>query len=79
MEVQRFDDGVTVQGVSEHPIQARGIATVKIRLGTGIVFEMNMWVVEFEAGAFVILGTDFMVRAGVRLDMGRKECALPDE
>ncbi|GLD98943.1 hypothetical protein PINS_up007661 [Pythium insidiosum] len=74
-----FEDQTQFFGVSETPMKAHGKTTVKIKLGATIVYEMELWVAEFEAHSFVILGTDFMLRAGLRVDLGSKECILPKE
>jgi hypothetical protein len=60
-------------------MSASGKATVKIRLGPCVVYEVEVWVGSFEARSMIILGTDFMVKAGLRIDLLSQECALPEE
>ncbi|OWZ12797.1 hypothetical protein PHMEG_00013981 [Phytophthora megakarya] len=38
-----------------------------------------MWIMEHSAGVDVVLGTDFMIPAGVRLDLFHGTARLPDE
>ncbi|KAJ0392741.1 hypothetical protein P43SY_006021 [Pythium insidiosum] len=54
--VTMFEDQTQFYGVSEAPMKAHGKAVVKVKLGTTVVYEMEFWVADFEAHAFVILG-----------------------
>ncbi|OWY91651.1 LOW QUALITY PROTEIN: hypothetical protein PHMEG_00039681, partial [Phytophthora megakarya] len=38
-----------------------------------------MWIMEHTAGVDVVLGTDYMIPAGVRLDLFHGTARLPDE
>ncbi|ETP20798.1 hypothetical protein F441_05568, partial [Phytophthora nicotianae CJ01A1] len=70
MEVQGFTQGK--QGTSRR-------ALVKITLGWERVYEFELWVMDHSAGVEVVLGTDFMIPAGVRLDLFHAAAQLPDE
>ncbi|POM67866.1 Hypothetical protein PHPALM_16051 [Phytophthora palmivora] len=43
------------------------------------VYEFEMWIMNHSAGVDVVLGTDFMIPAGVRLDLFHGTARLPDE
>jgi hypothetical protein len=66
-------------GVSLDPVGAHGLAKVEIRLGGWVVFETDVWVADFDAQSLVILGTDFMIRAGVVVDLKNRICTIPKE
>ncbi|ETM00030.1 hypothetical protein L917_03216, partial [Phytophthora nicotianae] len=52
---------------------------VKITLGWEMVYEFEMWVTAYSAGVDVVLGTDFMIPAGIRLDLFHGAAQLPNE
>ncbi|KAE9157609.1 hypothetical protein PF004_g32157 [Phytophthora fragariae] len=52
---------------------------VKVTLGWEIVYEFEVWIMDHHAGVDVILGTDFMIPAGIRLDLFNSKAKLPDE
>ncbi|OWZ15138.1 hypothetical protein PHMEG_00011280 [Phytophthora megakarya] len=52
---------------------------VKITLGWERVYEFEMWIIDHSAGVDVVLGTDFMIPAGVRLGLLHGTARLPDE
>ncbi|POM79974.1 Hypothetical protein PHPALM_2245 [Phytophthora palmivora] len=54
-------------------------ALVKITLGWERMYEFEMWIMNHSAGVDVVLGTDFMIPAGVRLDLFHGTARLPDE
>ncbi|GMF66004.1 unnamed protein product [Phytophthora lilii] len=54
-------------------------ALVKITLGWERVYEFEVWIMDHNAGVDVVLGTDFMIPAGVRLDLFHGTARLPDE
>ncbi|GMF17555.1 unnamed protein product [Phytophthora lilii] len=54
-------------------------ASVKITLGWERVYVFDVWIMDHNAGVDVILGTDFMILAGVRLDLFNAIAKLPDE
>ncbi|GMF38644.1 unnamed protein product [Phytophthora lilii] len=52
---------------------------VKITLGWERVYVFDVWIMDHNAGVDVVLGTDFMIPAGVRLDLFNATAKLPDE
>ncbi|KAE8965847.1 hypothetical protein PR002_g28554 [Phytophthora rubi] len=54
-------------------------ALVNVTLGWQHVYEFELWIMDHGAGVDVVLGTDFMIPAGVRLDMFHATARLPDE
>ncbi|KAE9200999.1 hypothetical protein PF004_g18840 [Phytophthora fragariae] len=52
---------------------------VKVTLGWEIVYEFEVWIMDHHAGVDLILGTDFMIPAGIRLDLYNSKAKLPDE
>ena len=53
--------------------------TVKITLGSEVVYEFEVWTMPHHAGVDLILGTDFMIPAGIQLDLFNATAKLPDE
>ncbi|OWY93663.1 hypothetical protein PHMEG_00036859 [Phytophthora megakarya] len=51
----------------------------KITLGWNTVSEFEFWVMDHGAGSEVVLGTDFMIPAGIRLDLFNETAKLPEE
>ncbi|GMF30387.1 unnamed protein product [Phytophthora fragariaefolia] len=43
------------------------------------VYEYELWVMDHRAGVDIVLGRDFMIPAGVRLDLFHATARLPDE
>ncbi|GMF52036.1 unnamed protein product [Phytophthora fragariaefolia] len=54
-------------------------ALAKVTLGWNQVYAYGLWVMNHGAGVDVVLGTDFMIPAGVRLDLFHATARLPDE
>ncbi|GMF58980.1 unnamed protein product [Phytophthora fragariaefolia] len=54
-------------------------ALAKVTLGWKQVYEYELWVMDHGAGVNVVLGTEFMIPAGVRLDLFHATARLPDE
>ncbi|KAE8910980.1 hypothetical protein PF005_g22619 [Phytophthora fragariae] len=54
-------------------------ALVKVMLGWQHVYEFELWIMDHGAGVDVIVGTDFIIPAGVRLSMFYATARLPDE
>ncbi|KAL4127694.1 hypothetical protein PRIC2_006693 [Phytophthora ramorum] len=52
---------------------------VKITLGWEVAYEFEVWIMPHHAGVDLILGTDFMIPAGIRLDLYNSTAKLPDE
>ncbi|OWY98198.1 LOW QUALITY PROTEIN: Eukaryotic/viral aspartic protease [Phytophthora megakarya] len=76
-----FDHGrsLEVRGINPGVLETRRRALVKITLGWERVYEFEMWIMEHSAGVDVVLGTNFMIPAGVRLDLFHGTARLPDE
>ncbi|GMF27873.1 unnamed protein product [Phytophthora fragariaefolia] len=54
-------------------------ALAKVTQGWNQVYEYELWVMDHGAGVDVVLGSDFMIPAGVRLDLFHATTRLPDE
>ncbi|GMF59032.1 unnamed protein product [Phytophthora fragariaefolia] len=70
---------IGVQDITEDKVSSCEWDTVKLTLGSELTYELIIWVVPQCAGVDVILGTDFMIPAGVRLDLLRSTMLNPDE
>ncbi|ETP28185.1 hypothetical protein F442_22523 [Phytophthora nicotianae P10297] len=68
---------IDIQGISEGKVSTTRRALVKITLGWEMVYEFEMWVMAHSAGVDVVLGTDFMIPAGIRLDLFHGAAQLP--
>ncbi|OWY94498.1 hypothetical protein PHMEG_00035744, partial [Phytophthora megakarya] len=51
----------------------------KVTLGWNTVYEFVFWVMDHSAGSVVVLGTEFMRPAGIRLDLFNATAKLPGE
>jgi hypothetical protein len=67
-----------IQGLSQS-VGASMRAEVKITLGWKVAYLFEVWIGEKTGGYDAILGTDFMMCAGIVLDMCRGRMRLPDE
>ena len=65
-------------GIGESVYQTEGRTTVKITIADHLVYKYDMWVGPLK-GQDAILGMDFMVPAGVRLDLADGSVCMPDE
>ncbi|KAI9996136.1 hypothetical protein PInf_013519 [Phytophthora infestans] len=54
-------------------------AVVKVTLGWEVAYDFEVWIMPHHAGVDLILGTDFMIPAGIRLDLYNSAVKLPDE
>ncbi|ETL24286.1 hypothetical protein L916_21700 [Phytophthora nicotianae] len=70
---------IDIQGISEGKVSTTRRALVKITLGWEMVYEFEMWVMAHRADVDVVLGTDFMLPAGIRLDLFYGAAQLPNE
>ncbi|KAI9981079.1 hypothetical protein PInf_010488 [Phytophthora infestans] len=70
---------IDIQGINEGKVSTTRRACVKITLGWEMVYEFEMWVMAHSAGVDVVLGTDFMIPAGIRLDLFHGAAQLPHE
>ncbi|POM64293.1 Hypothetical protein PHPALM_20200 [Phytophthora palmivora] len=68
-----------VRGINPGVLETRRRALVKMTLGWERVYEFEMWIMNHSAGVDVALGTDFMIPAGVRLDLFHGTARLQDE
>ncbi|KAE9086923.1 hypothetical protein PF007_g20576 [Phytophthora fragariae] len=70
---------IDVQGIGKTKVETTIRAMVKVTLGWEIVYEFEVWIMDHHAGEDLILGTDFMIPAGIRLDLYNSKAKLPDE
>ncbi|GMF48452.1 unnamed protein product [Phytophthora fragariaefolia] len=68
-----------IQGFTKGTMATTKRALAKVTLGWNQVYEYELWVMDHGAGVDVVLGTDFMIPAGVRLDLFQATARLPDE
>ena len=66
-----------VEAFGSHTFRALGKAKIKLTLGGYLAYLMDIWVIESQDP--VILGTDFMKSAGVRLDFHNSCVKMPEE
>ncbi|OWZ01458.1 LOW QUALITY PROTEIN: hypothetical protein PHMEG_00027146 [Phytophthora megakarya] len=78
-EVSDHGRSLEVRGINPGVLETRRRTLVKITLRWERVYEFEMWIMEHSAGVDVVLGTDFMISAGVRLDLFHGTARLPDE
>ncbi|POM66448.1 Eukaryotic/viral aspartic protease [Phytophthora palmivora] len=78
-EVPDHGRSLEVRGINAGVLETRRRALVKITLGWERVYEFEMWIMNHSAGVDVVLGTDFMIPAGVRLDLFHGTARLLDE
>ncbi|GMF22446.1 unnamed protein product [Phytophthora fragariaefolia] len=74
-----LDKKVDIQGIAKDKGYTQQRAKVKLTLGWELVYEFEVWIMPHYAGVDVILGTDFMIPAGVRLDPFRSTIKNPEE
>lgn len=65
-------------GIEEDTYLTDGRTRIKVTLAGSLVYHFNVWVGPL-VGQDAILGMDFMVPAGVRLDLADGSVCLPDE
>ncbi|KAE9289635.1 hypothetical protein PR003_g25503 [Phytophthora rubi] len=70
---------IDVQGIGKTKVDTTIRAMVKVTLGWEIVYEFEVWIMDHLAGVDLILGTDFMIPAGIRLDLYNSKAKLSDE
>ncbi|KAG6616833.1 uncharacterized protein IUM83_04804 [Phytophthora cinnamomi] len=68
-----------VQGITKGKMMTTRRAKVKVTLGWERVYVFEVWIMDHCAGVEVVLGTDFMIPAGIRLDLLNATAKLPDE
>ncbi|KAG2793909.1 hypothetical protein PC113_g19604 [Phytophthora cactorum] len=70
---------IDVQGIGNGALTTKRRVLVKVNLERRLVYEFEMWALPHNAGVVVVLGMDFMIPAGVRLDLYRSTAMLPGE
>ncbi|POM76615.1 Hypothetical protein PHPALM_6130 [Phytophthora palmivora] len=65
-------------GIGESVYRTEGRTQIKITMAGSLVYCFDIWVGDL-AGQDAILGMDFMVPAGIRLDLAYGSISLPDE
>ncbi|ETO80876.1 hypothetical protein F444_04722 [Phytophthora nicotianae P1976] len=65
-------------GIGEDVYVTKGRTKIKVTLAGSLVYFFDVWVGEM-TGQDAILGMDFMVPAGIRLDLADGALCLPDE
>ncbi|EGZ29552.1 hypothetical protein PHYSODRAFT_323065 [Phytophthora sojae] len=78
-EVRDNRRSLEVRGINPGVMETRRRALVKITLGWEQAYEFEMWIIDHSAGVDVVLGMDFMIPAGIRLDLFHGAARLPDE
>ncbi|EGZ20551.1 Eukaryotic/viral aspartic protease [Phytophthora sojae] len=78
-DIQGHGRCMEIQGFTKGTMATERRALVKVTLGWARVYEFELWVMDHGAGVDVVLGTDFMIPAGVRLDLFHATARLPDE
>uniref|UniRef100_M4C0Z0 Uncharacterized protein n=1 Tax=Hyaloperonospora arabidopsidis (strain Emoy2) TaxID=559515 RepID=M4C0Z0_HYAAE len=73
------DKQIDVQFIGKSKVFTTSRATVKINLEWEVVYEFEVRIMPHHAGVDLILGTDFMIPAGIRLDLFNATAKLPDE
>ncbi|GMF41172.1 unnamed protein product [Phytophthora fragariaefolia] len=73
------DRQIDIQGIGKGKVLTSSRATVKVTLGWQVVYEFEAWIMPHHAGVDLILGTDFMIPAGIRLALYNSTARLPDE
>ncbi|GMF48423.1 unnamed protein product [Phytophthora fragariaefolia] len=68
-----------VQGITKGKTTTTRRASVKITLGWERLYVFELWIMDHNAGVDVVLGTDFMIPAGVQLDLFQANAKLPEE
>ncbi|GMF47171.1 unnamed protein product [Phytophthora fragariaefolia] len=70
---------IDIQGTGKGKVLTSSRATVKVTLGWQVVYEFEVSIMPHHAGVDLILGTDFMIPSGLRLDLYNSTARLPDE
>ncbi|POM68201.1 LOW QUALITY PROTEIN: Hypothetical protein PHPALM_15666 [Phytophthora palmivora] len=78
-EVPDHGRSLEVRGINPGVLETRRRALVNISLGWERVYEFEMWIMNPSAGVDVVLGTNFVIPAGVRLDLFHGTARLPDK
>ena len=65
-------------GIGENTYLTEGRTKIKITLNASLVYYFDVWVGD-QVGQEMILNMDFLVPAGIRLDLSVGTLVLPDE
>ncbi|KAG3088712.1 hypothetical protein PI125_g18270 [Phytophthora idaei] len=65
--IPNHDRHIEVQEINQGKAAKSRRASVKATLGRERVYVLDVWTMDYNAGVDVVLGTDFMIPAGVRL------------
>ncbi|OWZ07005.1 Eukaryotic/viral aspartic protease [Phytophthora megakarya] len=76
---QRHGRQLEVQGIKKGSMNTTTRVIAKVTLGWNTVYEYEFWVIEHCAGSDVVLGTDFMIPAGIRLDLFNANVNCPEK
>ncbi|EGZ24070.1 hypothetical protein PHYSODRAFT_325222 [Phytophthora sojae] len=79
LEVRNHGRSLEVRGINPGVMETRRRTLVKITLGWEQVYEFEMWIMDHSAGVDVVLGMDFIIPAGIRLDLFHGTARLPDD
>ncbi|OWZ01547.1 Eukaryotic/viral aspartic protease, partial [Phytophthora megakarya] len=77
--IQEHSRQLEVQGIQEGKMSTTTRLKAKVTLGWKTVYEFEFWVMDHSAGSEVMLGTDFMIPAGIRLNLFNTTAKLPGE
>ncbi|OWY96063.1 Eukaryotic/viral aspartic protease [Phytophthora megakarya] len=77
--VQEHGCQLEVQGIQEGKMSTTTRVKAKVTLGWNTVYEFEFCVMDHSAGSEVVLSTDFMIPAGIRLDLFNATAKLPGE
>jgi ribonuclease HI len=75
----RKDHTLNIQGISDKKVSVEGQLEVKITLGMNNVYVYTVWISDHQDTSELILGVDFLMSAGIRLDLYAGRALLPDE
>ncbi|GMF46776.1 unnamed protein product [Phytophthora fragariaefolia] len=78
-EVRDHGRRMEIQGFTKGTMATTKRALAKVTLGWNQVYEYELWVMDHGAGVNVVLGTEFMIPAGVRRGLFHATAQLPDE
>ncbi|KAG3072434.1 hypothetical protein PI124_g3254 [Phytophthora idaei] len=70
---------IDVQVIGKGALTTKRRVQVNVTLGRRLVYEFEMWALPHNAGVDVVLEMDFMIPAGVRLDLYKSTAMLPEE
>ena len=79
LKYARKDQALNIQGISDKKVSVEGQVEVKITLGLNTVYVYTVWISDHKDTSGLILGVDFLMSAGIRLDLYAGKARLPDE